>query len=76
MGCLLGFRKHPPFFGSRGGVETDFPLVILASLELAMLDQVGHGFTEIYLLCLPGAGVKDVGQWVLGWKWPFGGLFY
>lgn len=39
VGCLLGFRKQPPtFFGSRGGVETDFPLVILAGLELAMLD--------------------------------------
>lgn len=51
MGCLRGFRKQPPFFfGLRGGVETEFPHVILAGLELAMLDQVGHRFTEIYLL--------------------------
>lgn len=44
-------ENSPPLFGSRGGVETDFLLVILAGLELATLDQVGHGFTEIYLLC-------------------------
>lgn len=71
-GLPTGLQKTaPPFFGSRGGVETDFPLVILAGLELAMLDQVGHGFCFASQVL----GLKMWGN-VLGWKWPFGGLFY
>lgn len=46
-------NSSPLFLGSRTGVETGFPHVILAGLELTMLDQVGHGFTEIYLFLPP-----------------------
>lgn len=34
-------------------VETGFPHVILASLDLAMLDQSGHEFTGICQLLPP-----------------------
>lgn len=50
--------------GGRGwnGVETGFPHVIQASLGLALLDQVGHEFTELCLRLPPSAEIKDMGH--------------